>query len=105
MLIAFAHRVSTKATVRLPLDKLLPLVPSIIHKHLKSSRWYAAKSDTLVVQADNSRKQSDNVKECIHKLHDLIVSALKSVVRAEISPEQIAKRKKQYVIALLGIFK
>ena len=78
-------------------------MPSILHQHLKSSRWYAKKSDTLVVQADNSRKQTDNVDQCKSKLHDLIESAAKSVVRAEVSPEQIAKWKGQYVVVSLGI--
>lgn len=98
-----AHRVNTKATVRLLLDNLLPLVPRILHEHLRSSRWYALRSNSLVFQADSSRKQSDNVAVCMKKLHDLFVSAAKSVVRAESPPEKRAKAKREYVIALLGI--
>ena len=53
-----------------------------------------------MIQADGSRKQADNVQDCLNKLHDLIVSAGKSVVRGEVSPEQLAKIKREYVIAL-----
>ncbi|SLM41204.1 Peptide chain release factor class I/class II [Lasallia pustulata] len=97
------NKVSTKATVRVQLDKLLPVVPDILHEHLKASRYYAARSNTLVIQADNSRKQAGNVEHCKSKLYELLLSAGKSVVRAEVSPEQIAKWKSQYVIALLAL--
>lgn len=102
ILIMMDHRVNTKATLRLPLDKLLPLVPSILHQYLRSSRWYATRSNSLLLQADSSRKQSVNVEDCKKKLHDLLVSAGKSAVRAEVSPEKKAKLKREYVIALLG---
>lgn len=102
ILIMMDHRVNTKATIRLSLDRLLPLVPSILHQYLRSSRWYATRSNSLVLHADSSRKQSVNLEDCKTKLHDLLVSAGKSAVRAEVSPEKKAKRKREYVIALFG---
>lgn len=102
-LIMMAHRVNSKATLRLPLDNLFLLLPRILHAPLKSSRWYAPRSNSLVIHADSCRKQSDNMADCLKKVHNLVVSAGKSVLRAEVSPEQIANWKRQYVTALLGI--
>ena len=83
---------------------LLPLVPSILHPQLQESRYYAPKSGALVIQADGSRKQTDNVQECFKKLQDLILSAGRSVVRGETTPEQIARAKRLYVrfLVLIG---
>ena len=73
---------------------LLPLVPSILHQHIKASRFYAERSQALVIPADGSRKQGDNVEEAFMKLRDLIVDAGKRSVRGETSPEQVVKVKK-----------
>jgi len=78
-------RVSSKATLRLPLKSLLPLLPGLLHHELMLSRFYAEKSNSLVIQADGSRKQGDNVDECFEKLHALILGIGKAVVRGELS--------------------
>ena len=91
-------RTNSKATLRLSLGDLFPLVPTLLHRQLQVSRYYAPRSNSLVIQADTSRKQADNVHECFRKLEDLVVTAGKSAVRGETTPNQLAKVKKLYVL-------
>lgn len=88
------RRVSSKATLRVPISVLLQRVPKVIHPPLTSSRYYAAKSSDIVIQADDSRKQNDNVNACFRKLHELIVQAGRDTVPGETTPEQ-TKRVEQ----------
>ena len=90
------QRVNSKATIRLFMKDLLPLVPNILHQQIKESRFHAERSNALVIQADGSRKQGDNVEEVFTKLRDLIVAAGKKSVRGETSPEQVKKVKRLY---------
>ncbi len=89
-------RINSKATIRLFVKDLLPLVPNAIHEQIKVSRFYAERSQALVISADGSRKQGDNVEEAFTKLRDLIVDAGKKSVRGETPPEQVEKVKKLY---------
>lgn len=92
---ALTHpRVSSKATLRVPLSVLLQRVPKIMHPPLMSSRYHAARSNDIVIQADDSRKQNDNVNACFRKLHELIVHAGRETVPSETTPEQ-TKRVEQ----------
>lgn len=90
-------RVNSKATARFQMKDLISLVPGILHHQLRRSRYYAPKSETLVIQADGSRRQSANVDQCFQILRDQIIAAGKIVVRGETSPEQKARVKKLYV--------
>ena len=81
-------RVSSKATLRIPTLSLLPLIPALLHPHILTSRYHAAKSHELVIQADDSRKQSDNITACFRRLHEVIVQAGKLAVPGETSVEQ-----------------
>ena len=81
-------RVSSKATLRIPTSSLLPLLPKLIRPAIVGSRYHAAKSDDVVIQADDSRKQGENVEVCFRKLHNLIVQAGRDAVPGETSPEQ-----------------
>lgn len=87
-------RVNSKATVRVPLKHLHSIVPGILYEQLASTRYYAERSDSLVIQADSSRKQTENVQECFAKLQDLFLFAGKNTVQGETSPEQAAKVRK-----------
>lgn len=82
----------------MPISALLQRVPALLHQPLRQSRYLAAKSDDLVIQADDSRKQADNVNACFRKLHELIVQAGKETVPGETSPEQV-KRVEQLLKA------
>lgn len=88
------NKVNSKATVRVPLHALLPLVPTLLHAPLRSSRYSAAKADALVIQAEDSRKQSDNVTRCFAKLHALIREVGMGVLPGETSAEQMERVKK-----------
>ncbi|MCJ1309997.1 hypothetical protein MMC25_003658 [Agyrium rufum] len=88
------NRTNSKATLRISLKDLLPLVPGILHQSIRDSRYYASSSDALVIQADSNRKQGDNVEQCFAKLEDLIKSAARQTIPGETSVEQAEKVKK-----------
>lgn len=82
------NKVSSKATLRIQTGHLLPLVPKLLQPAVLNSRYHAAKSGDIVVQADDSRKQTDNVNGCMRKLYQLLEQAGKDAVPGETSPEQ-----------------
>lgn len=86
-------RVNSKATLKVPLDTLLQHVPTAIHGELRRSRYVAAKSNSLVVQADDSRKQNDNAHSCYRRLYEAIVEAGQHAVPSETSAEQVQRVK------------
>ncbi|KAL8711100.1 MAG: hypothetical protein Q9220_004481 [cf. Caloplaca sp. 1 TL-2023] len=88
------NKVNSKAMLRMPLPHLLPLVPTILHDKLTASQYYAAKSNALVIHADSSRKQGDNVDACFAKLRTLILAAGEATVKGETSPEQVTRVKR-----------
>lgn len=81
----------------MPLDSLLPLVPQILHSPLRSSRYCAARTQTLVIQSEESRKQAANVDACFEKLHQLLETTAKDLVPGETSAEKKDRVKKLYV--------
>ncbi|KAH8693036.1 peptidyl-tRNA hydrolase domain protein [Talaromyces proteolyticus] len=82
------NKVNSKATLKVPLISLLPLVPPIIHERLRSSRYLADRSDSLVIQSDEDRKQSSNLESCFSKLYKLIEASAREVIPGETSQEQ-----------------
>lgn len=84
-------RVNSKATLRLAGKDFLPLIPKLLHSEVLASRYYARNSDTLVIQCDESRTQSENIKECYGKLHAMVVAASRKSVRGETSQAQREK--------------
>ncbi len=95
-----SYRTNSKATVRLAIKDLSHLTPSFFHEALAASQYYAAKSEALIVQADSSRKQSDNVEECFRKLYQNIMQICRSTIKGETSPDQVRKVKKLYAISI-----
>jgi peptidyl-tRNA hydrolase ICT1 len=81
-------RVNTKATLRVSLTRLLPLIPPLLHDRIKASRYHAAKSNSLIIQADDSRKQSENAQSCFARLQSLIAEAATTSIPGETSTEQ-----------------
>ncbi|KAF2023883.1 peptidyl-tRNA hydrolase domain-containing protein [Setomelanomma holmii] len=81
------NKVNSKATLRVPLDALLQHVPTALHSEIKRSRYVA--SNAMIVQADDSRKQSDNARSCYKRLYDVIVQAGYHAVPNETSAEQL----------------
>lgn len=76
---------------------LTPIIPAILYAQLLASTYYAEKSHSLVIHADGSRKQADNVHECFKKLWLLIEATGKTAVKGETTPEQVARVKNLYV--------
>ncbi|KAK5114314.1 hypothetical protein LTR62_002565 [Meristemomyces frigidus] len=82
------NKVSSKTTLRLPTTSLLPLLPPLLHPAVLASRYYAPNTSSLVLQADESRKQGENVTACFRRLHEVILQAGREVVPGETSVEQ-----------------
>lgn len=81
-------RVNSKATLRLPCNTLFSLIPTALHAKMRESRFYAAKSHSIVLQADSTRSQRDNVDECIRKLYEMIVEAGRAIIPGTTSQAQ-----------------
>ncbi|KAJ4344987.1 hypothetical protein N0V95_006024 [Ascochyta clinopodiicola] len=74
---------------KVPLGALLNHVPTALHEEIGRSRYVAAKSNDMIVQADDSRKQNDNAHSCYKRLYDAIVEAGHTAIPNETSPEQM----------------
>jgi peptidyl-tRNA hydrolase ICT1 len=79
------------------MEYLLPLVPSLLHQPIRQSRYYAAKSNSIVIQADDSRKQTDNALHCFAKLHSLVTEVGINTLPGETSAVQKEHVKTLYV--------
>jgi peptidyl-tRNA hydrolase ICT1 len=93
------QRVNSKATLKVPLDALLDHVPAALHGEIRRSRYVATRSNTIIVQADDSRKQSDNAHSCYKRLYEAIAEAGQDAVPAETSADQIQRVKDLYVFS------
>ncbi|PGH21573.1 hypothetical protein AJ80_03133 [Polytolypa hystricis UAMH7299] len=82
------NKVNSKATLKVPLDRLTKIVPLALHNELRASRYHAERSGNLVIQSDESRQQSKNLDLCYEKLRDVLLAAGKTAVPGETSPEQ-----------------
>lgn len=91
------NRVNSKATLKIPLDTLLPFVPRVVHPQLLSSRYVAQRSNTLVIQSEESRKQASNVESCFEKLYQLLRSSAEEVIPGETSQDQREHVHRLYV--------
>lgn len=89
-------RMNSKAMLRIAFKNLQPLVPSIFHDEIRASQYYAVNSDSLVIQADSSRRQGDNVIACFSKLQHLFETAGANCIKGETSPEQIERVRRLY---------
>ncbi|EXJ67027.1 uncharacterized protein A1O5_09673, partial [Cladophialophora psammophila CBS 110553] len=82
------NKVNSKAQLRVPVDRLFPVIPVVLHRGILSSRYYAEKSSSLVIQADESRKAQANKDTCFRRLNELIVDVYKNTVPGETTNEQ-----------------
>lgn len=85
---------NSKATLKVPLDALLQHVPTALHAQLRTSRYVADRARALIIQADDSRKQSDNAHSCYRRLHEAIVDAGRRAIPGETTTEQTERVKK-----------
>ncbi|KAF2738034.1 hypothetical protein EJ04DRAFT_429806 [Polyplosphaeria fusca] len=82
------NKTSSKATLKVPLDALLKHIPTALHPEIRSSRYVAPRSNSIIIQADESRKQNDNAHSCYARLHQLVVEAGRNAIPGETSAEQ-----------------
>lgn len=87
------RRVNSKAQLRVALDQLLPLLPEVLHDGIRKSTYYAGKTNSLLIQSDDSRKQAANKDTCFRKLNELISDVYNRSVPGETSDEQKQKVK------------
>lgn len=50
--------------IQTPLRKLLPLVPSALHAAIRAHGAYVRGSDSIVFEAERSRRQAENKEAC-----------------------------------------
>jgi peptidyl-tRNA hydrolase ICT1 len=79
------------------MEYLLPIVPLLLHKPIRQSRYYAARSDSIVIQTDDSRKQADNANHCFVKLHNMVTEAGIKMLPGETSQVQKEHVRTLYV--------
>ncbi|RAK99848.1 peptidyl-tRNA hydrolase domain protein [Aspergillus ibericus CBS 121593] len=82
------NKVNSKATLRVSLGSLLPLIPQVLHSPLLASRYVAARTQSLVIQSEESRRQTANLETCYDKLHQLLKSLAEDNIPGETSQEQ-----------------
>ncbi|KAF2470270.1 uncharacterized protein BDR25DRAFT_161786, partial [Lindgomyces ingoldianus] len=87
------NKVNSKATLKVPLDALLRYIPSALHSEIRASRYMAPRSNSIIIQADDSRKQADNAQSCYARLHQVIVEAGRNALPGETSVEQAQRVK------------
>ncbi|RMD39716.1 hypothetical protein DV735_g5410, partial [Chaetothyriales sp. CBS 134920] len=93
------NKVNSKAQLRVPLSQLCALVPPVLHRGLRQCRYYAPGSDSLLIQADDSRKQAANRDACYRRLTELVADVYRATVPGETSDaqkERVKGLKTQY---------
>ncbi|KAF9046860.1 hypothetical protein BDZ89DRAFT_1099326 [Hymenopellis radicata] len=79
------NKVNTKATLRCELDA--DWIPLWAKPTLKKSSFYVSSSKSLMITSTVYRSQSQNVDDCLQKLHNLVLTAASDSVRNETSEE------------------
>jgi len=62
------NKTSSKALTEWPLPDLLSHVPKVLHQSLRDSRYYVASSNSIKIQCDSHRGQSENEAETHKRL-------------------------------------
>lgn len=70
------------------------MLPEVLHEGIRTSRYHAEKTNTLLIQCDESRKQLANRETCYQRLNELVMDVFYKVVPGETSEEQKVKVKK-----------
>ncbi|KAF2198565.1 hypothetical protein GQ43DRAFT_378271 [Delitschia confertaspora ATCC 74209] len=83
------NKVNSKATLKVTLDSLLQHIPKALHPQISASRYVAPRSNSIIIQADDNRKQNDNALSCYARLHQMIVEAARNALPGETSAEQV----------------
>jgi peptidyl-tRNA hydrolase ICT1 len=60
----------------------------VLQKVRENAHQYLTKDDEIVLQADENRKQSENMQAVYHRLHQILVSSVSKDVPGVTSAEQ-----------------
>ncbi|XMA14096.1 hypothetical protein WAI453_006887 [Rhynchosporium graminicola] len=90
------NKTSSKAITVWPLYALRSHVPKVLYQGLLDSRYYVASSESISIQCDTARSQSDNKEETHTRLHDELAQIYKMRVPGVTSPEQKQKIEHLY---------
>ena len=74
---------NSKATIFTPLDKLQKHAPMEVIDMIKSTPYFAASSNSIVIHSDEHREQRFNRQECFKKLTNVFRKAGENVIRGE----------------------
>jgi len=80
------NKVNTKATLRCAVDS--QWIPVWARPELTKSPFYVASTQSVLITSTLHRSQSQNVDDCLSKLHQLILTASSASVKKEPSEEQ-----------------
>lgn len=86
-------RTSSKATTNWPRSALATHMPKALHQSLKNSRYYVSSSDSISIQCDSHRGQTENEEENYRRLHDEISQIYKRSVPGVTTQEKKQKHE------------
>ncbi|KAL0939535.1 peptidyl-trna hydrolase domain-containing protein [Colletotrichum truncatum] len=90
------NKTETKAVTTWPVKDLLAVLPKILHRGIRQSKYYTARSDSLTFQAQEHRQKTANTDENQQKLIDEVQRIYREMVPGETSDD---KKKKHAEIA------
>ncbi|KAK6226546.1 peptidyl-tRNA hydrolase domain-containing protein [Colletotrichum tabaci] len=90
------NKTESKAITVWPVKDLLSVLPKLLHRGIRESKYYTARSDSLTLQAQTHRHREANTEENQHKLIDEVKRIYAETVPGETSPD---KKKKHAEIA------
>ena len=90
-------RTSSKATTNWPRSALATHMPKALHQSLKTSRYYVSSSDSISIQCDSHRGQTENEEENYRRLHDEISQIYKRSIPGVTSQEKKQKHEELWV--------
>ncbi|KAI5806132.1 peptidyl-tRNA hydrolase domain protein [Geopyxis carbonaria] len=82
------NKLSTKATLHLDLASKGDFLPPYILRKVRENSRHLTKKDEIVVQCDESRKQSDNTEHAFHRLYTILKACVEHDLPGETSPEK-----------------
>ncbi|TFY72461.1 hypothetical protein EVG20_g566 [Dentipellis fragilis] len=83
------NKVNTKATLRCPVDA--SWIPKWAAEGLRKSPYFVSSSRSILITSTAHRSQSQNVADCLSKLHTLISDMAAKELKNEPSEEQKAR--------------
>ncbi|KAF2263521.1 hypothetical protein CC78DRAFT_581412 [Lojkania enalia] len=82
------NKVNSKATLKVLVENLVPYLPPPIYSAVQSLRYITPRSDTIVIQSDESRDRKANANACWAKLRQAVQEAGRAAIPGETSKEQ-----------------